>query len=539
MRRIAVINQKGGCGKTTSAINLSGILASRGHRTLLVDMDPQSHCAAGLAIPEGRVDLDIGDAMLLREPRSLDKSRLLWRISRNLDLAPSRTKLAGLESARGGLSDMPEKESRLLRVLDVLSGDYQACCIDCSPSIGLLTFNALVASTEILIPVETSYFSLQGAAKQVTAIRSLAKRLGIRCPFWLLPTIHDETSALAKDLLAELRRRYAEHVAPVVIRYDPALKEASSFGQPVIEYNPSSKGAEDYARLADWLISSAAGPEGGEHPRPATVTVVSPMSAQLGLGQKLSGRDDDPPAASRNRSNGGGDAESEFEPDGRGPAVAVADEPGRAPDGSRHAINVAAISRARDVALRARRLVTNQSALAAARIGRPQQAPLEPALRPTTHPSTEPGAESAAALAPRPADQPTPARIVEDLPEAFDTPTAPSPAPGVRQTEMGVLFVAPLSAGKRAAVAGDFNGFSPQAHVMHRDERRGVFCTCIPLMPGRRQYRLVIDGRWSQDPHNPLSEQNPFGERNSVVEVKPLPQPGAMHHDACPPDAAD
>jgi 1,4-alpha-glucan branching enzyme len=100
-----------------------------------------------------------------------------------------------------------------------------------------------------------------------------------------------------------------------------------------------------------------------------------------------------------------------------------------------------------------------------------------------------------------------------------------------------VQFVVPLSAGRRAAVAGDFNGWSPQAHIMHRDTRRGVFCTCVPLTPGRRQYRLVIDGRWSQDPHNEHSELNPFGERNSVVEVKPLPRRGAMSIDA--PHAAD
>lgn len=115
MRTIAVINQKGGCGKTTTAINLAGVFASRSLRTLLVDVDPQSHCAAGLAIPEQRIDLDIGDAML--DPGEFDPSRLLWRVSRNLDLAPSRMKLAGLEAARGGLADRPGNDRALASAL--------------------------------------------------------------------------------------------------------------------------------------------------------------------------------------------------------------------------------------------------------------------------------------------------------------------------------------------------------------------------------------------------------------------------------------
>src|SRR5437016_12709818 len=112
MRTIAIINQKGGCGKTTTAINLAATLAKHGFRTLLVDMDPQSHCAAGLAIPEQRIDLDIGDAMLAGPDDAIDPKRLFWRASRNLDLAPSRMKTAGLEASRGGLSDKPDKEHR-------------------------------------------------------------------------------------------------------------------------------------------------------------------------------------------------------------------------------------------------------------------------------------------------------------------------------------------------------------------------------------------------------------------------------------------
>lgn len=262
MQTIAVINQKGGCGKTTTAISLSGFFAARGWRTLLVDMDPQSHCAAGLAIPEARIDLSIGDAMLaavsddpLLPP--VEPDRLLWRVSRNLDLAPSNMRLAGLEALRGGLATEPEPEKRLARVLASLSNRYDLAVIDCSPAIGLLAYNALVAASQVLIPVETGFFSLQGATKQVSTIKALAKRLEISPAYRLLPTLHDPDSVLARDLLDELHRRFPGQVIPIPVRYDPALKEAASFGQPVGEYAPDSTGAADYGAVADWLIEHA------------------------------------------------------------------------------------------------------------------------------------------------------------------------------------------------------------------------------------------------------------------------------------------
>lgn len=268
MRRIAIVNQKGGCGKTTTAINLAGVFARSGRRTLLVDTDPQSHCAAGLAIPENRIDLHIGDAMLAADTRPVDPARLLWRVSRHLDLAPSSVRLASLESSRGGLTNKPQPEQCLAQALAPFDADYDICLIDCSPAIGLLTFNALCAADQILIPVETGFFSLQGASRQVSTIRSLAKRLhgGGAGPttmpnYRLLPTMHDPDSALARDLLEELRRRFPGRVAPMVIRFDQRLREAASFGQPIVEYAPDSSGAEDYRALADWMLQL---PQAGE-----------------------------------------------------------------------------------------------------------------------------------------------------------------------------------------------------------------------------------------------------------------------------------
>ncbi|HYE03540.1 MAG TPA: ParA family protein [Phycisphaerales bacterium] len=282
---MAVINQKGGCGKTTTAISLAGYFAAASWRTLLVDLDPQGHCAAGLAIPEQRLELTIAEGLLAAgagEPLP-DPARLLWRVSRDLDLAPSTMRLAALESARGGLAGLPEPEKALRRLLKQLEDRYHACIVDCSPSIGLLAYNALAAADLVLIPVETGFFALQGAGKQVQTVAALGRRLGAEAPCLLLPTMHDPASMLAQDLLAELTRRFPGKVAPRLVRYDPALREAASFGQPVGEYAPESPGAQDYRALAAWLLARLSGqphvevPEAADvPPEPVTCAEASP-----------------------------------------------------------------------------------------------------------------------------------------------------------------------------------------------------------------------------------------------------------------------
>lgn len=303
MRTVAIINQKGGCGKTTTSINLAAVLAASGQRTLLVDLDPQSHCAAGLGVPEPRIDMDIGDALRAPNGEPVETERLLWPVSRNLDLAPSRMSLAGLEAVGGGLLDRPDKEQRLRTILGSMGHRYDICLIDCSPSIGLLTFNALVASDAALVPVETSFFSLQGATKQLSTVRSLSRHMDREIKVWLVPTLHDIESSLCEDLLDELRRRFGSKVVPSVIRRDMSLKEAASFGQPVIEYDNDSKGAHDYRALGAWVLEQL--PSLGQastntnntardavdpvEPAPGQPVVTPSVQSQDGLARKVMG----------------------------------------------------------------------------------------------------------------------------------------------------------------------------------------------------------------------------------------------------------
>jgi len=503
VRVISIINQKGGCGKTTTAINLSGVLARRGLRCLLVDMDPQSHCAAGLAIPESRVDLDSGDLLLAGDDAEFDAGKLLWRAARNLDLVPSRMKLAGLEASRGGLADKPDRERRLALALERFRRNYDVCVVDCSPSIGLLTFNALTAADDILIPVETGYFALEGATKQVNTVRMIGRRLGRTPAYWLLPTIHDEDSPLARDILDELRRRFGKRVIPRVIRRDATLKEAASFGQPIVEFAPAAQGTTDYASLADWMLGalsltpasrprvpepigvwtdSAPEPsDGGSQDDGPTLEVVTTPLTRAGMVRQGTCV---PGSPLSERAAGGGVA-------GESPRTTTDPSPAECRGGC-----LAPSPEPVDTDVPVSRWATRAEELAA-------RVQALVALNAKHAPAG--GDESDA------------------TPRAVTMPVPPPPSVerlyGTRETGSGVLFVQPLTLGQDARVVGDFNDWSPTAHPMRRNEALGVFEVCIPLPPGRREYRLIVDGRWILDPHNGERSTNEFGDANSVVFV--------------------
>ena len=487
MRTIAIINQKGGCGKTTSAINLAAVFARRGFRTLLVDLDPQSHCAAGLGVPEDQIERDVSDALLAPPEARLDRDQLLWRVTRGLDLLPSRMRLAGLESSRGGLADAPDKDHRLSSVIDRISradggagaGDepervFDICLIDCPPSIGLLTYNALVAARELIVPVETSYFALKGAEKQVKTMRTIGRRLGVRNRARILPTLHDASVAISRDLLAEMRSKFGPMLIPTVIRADAALREAASLGRPVIDHAPDSSGAEDYTSLCEWLEEHVRidradldeEPEIRPIERPASVTVMP--NAERAVLERSS------PEPDRPRSR-------------------LDELTERVREMKRSAAPMTVAQR-----LEALRTVASVSAAPA------PETPQAPGAMTQTAPM-RPG---------------SPLTLIEPEPEPARPVDAGARALlGSRATSRGALFVLPLALGERVFVAGDFNGWQRDRHELRRNPERGVFELEIPMAPGTYEYRLVIDGRWSVDPYASECVLNSAGEPNSVVRV--------------------
>ena len=252
MRTVAIINQKGGCGKTTTSINLAACLARLGHKTLLVDMDPQGHCGVGLAVPEEQIERTIFDALIdARDGKTARLSDVVWQIATDFDLAPASIKLAAFEQLFAGRDG---REDRLSAALDSVRDTYEWCIIDCPPSVGLLTFNALKACDEALVPVETGFFSLHGLAKMMETLDLMRDACGKDIQLRVLPTQYDTRTKLAREVLSELRGKFREHLTQSTINFNTKLKEAASFGQPITEYDPGSRGYKDFVNLARELM---------------------------------------------------------------------------------------------------------------------------------------------------------------------------------------------------------------------------------------------------------------------------------------------
>ncbi len=409
MRTIAVVNQKGGCGKTTVSINLASALAEAGKRVLLVDMDPQSHCAVGLAVPEEQIEQSIYDVLISKsrnEPIRL--TEILWQINDRLELAPASIDLSAFEQQMAGIV---ERECCLKDVLEEITAEYDYTIIDCPPAVGLLTFNALRASTDVIVPVETGYFALHGLSKQLETLSILCKRCKQQVDVRVLASMYDIRTKMAREILAELRTHFADRMLKVVVNFNTKIKEASSFGQPINEYDPASKGQKDFYLLAQEVI--------GAETKQQRRQIVNSLADQLD-----------------------------------------------------------SISTTADELLQATKTGTETRQAPKIEVRAPQK------------------------------------------PEPADTDAKLSDYYGVNQISNAVVFVTLYPRANSVQVAGDFNNWQPIENPMQRVGESGVWQTKLNLPRGKYRYRLVVDGQWQQDPYNELTELNPFGELNSVVEVK-------------------
>ncbi len=464
MRTITVANQKGGCGKTTVAINLSATMAREGRRVLLVDLDPQGHCALGMAVPEDQIDLSILDCLMQQmngEP--LEVSRITWQIAPNLDLAPARSNLATLEPTVG---DRRDADGMLRSLLTGVADRYDFCVVDCPPHLGLLMRNGLLAADEVMIPVDTGYFSLHGLTKQLATVQQIADRNGTKPTVRILPNQYDVRTKLAREILSELRNRFKGLIYDTVVNFNTKLKEGASFGQPITEFAPSSMGAKDFETLAREVMA-------GEPARTPTADILRHVERLAADAERL--------LATTTTLIG---------PDRA--AMSAAPSPSNRPMTIPGGLTPPA-----DTPALPKKTVAAPSA-------------------PARSASTSVGAEVRERGWTADRNVERPAAMRASTPEETDAKIAA--IYGVRQEGEIVIFRTRCEDATEVQLAGDFNDWMPHTTPMRRMDN-GDFETRLRLPRGRYRYRLVVDGRWTHDSFNPGVDMNQYGEINSVVEV--------------------
>ncbi|MBN1843221.1 MAG: AAA family ATPase [Deltaproteobacteria bacterium] len=247
MRKIALVNQKGGCGKTTTAINLACCLADDGKKVLLIDLDPQGHSALGLGVESDQIENSIYEVLLGEIPIT----KAVLTLNKNLDAIFCNVVLSAFEQVMAGA---PEREYKLARSLEGIENDYDYLIIDSPPSVGLLTFNGLMACEEVIIPVDSSSFSLHGLGKLLDTIRIIEEKAGHELSVKILATNIDRRTNFCRGVVEALRAHFPEKCFETVIHTCTRLREAASHGEPISEYDRHCVAFRDYQNLTHEIL---------------------------------------------------------------------------------------------------------------------------------------------------------------------------------------------------------------------------------------------------------------------------------------------
>ena len=252
-RVIALANQKGGVGKTTTSVNLAASLADMGHKVLLIDMDAQCNATRGIGVDKGEINQDIYDVLV----NEVELDEVILKTTRpTLDVVPATIRLSGAEIE---LASQFAREKRLADALVLSRDDYDFILLDCPPSLGLLTINAFTTCDSILIPVQSEYYALEGLNQLVNTIKLVKKHYNPALKIeGVLMTMLDARTNLGNQVVSEVKNYFGERVYETVIPRNIKLSEAPSYGMPIADYDPKSKGALAYSALAREVLATNA-----------------------------------------------------------------------------------------------------------------------------------------------------------------------------------------------------------------------------------------------------------------------------------------
>ena len=274
MRIISIANQKGGCGKTTTAINLSSALSHNGKRTLLIDLDPQSHASLGLNFEDQD---SLYNVISKLTPRKLKIRNIIKNVDANFDIVPSSILVGTLEQE---LADEIGRETKILEIINEIRNDYDYILIDCPPSLGILTVNSIRASDEVIIPVETSRFSMQGVDHLLDIIHLIRDRLNHQVDYKILITMFDSRLRHSFSMMSSIREKFRDVLCDTIVHINVKLKESAVMGQTVTAYDKYCRGAKDYFSLAKELIAAEEPAAAASREEPAVNNIRKDKMAQ-------------------------------------------------------------------------------------------------------------------------------------------------------------------------------------------------------------------------------------------------------------------
>lgn len=247
-RKISVVNQKGGVGKTTTSINVCACLAKMGRSTLLVDMDPQGNATSGIGVAANNIKMTVYEALVNDYP--VKEAIVRTKIDK-LEVVPADIQLAGAEIE---LSTAIARESKLKKVIESLNSDYEFIVFDCPPSLGLLTVNAMTASNEIMVPIQCEYFALEGLSQLLRSHELVRNYLNQSLELLGIVLTMSSRTKLSRQVVEEVRKHFGDQTFKTVIPRNIRLTEAPSYGEPITTYDPGSKGAQAYKKLTREIV---------------------------------------------------------------------------------------------------------------------------------------------------------------------------------------------------------------------------------------------------------------------------------------------